>query len=104
MSQVKQYVKVSLYLKKIPEISDEQFHHHWKGQHVEIAMRNKTFTEKVRKYNQVRRRVVTRPSPDTLVDGWPNSITSHPNIESKPQLSAYQFLNSMALPRCGWTP
>ncbi|KAK3076220.1 hypothetical protein LTS18_013590, partial [Coniosporium uncinatum] len=52
MSQVKQYVKVSLYLKKIADISDEQFHQHWKGQHVEIAMRNKTFTDRVRKYNQ----------------------------------------------------
>lgn len=48
----KQYLKVSLFLKKIPTISDEQFHEHWKGQHVRIAIENKVFMGKTRKYNQ----------------------------------------------------
>lgn len=50
----KQYLKISLFLKKLPNISDEQFRNHWKGQHIQIAMQNKTFMAKTRKYNQVR--------------------------------------------------
>ncbi|KAF2419709.1 hypothetical protein EJ08DRAFT_654033 [Tothia fuscella] len=49
----KQYLKVSLFLKKLPTITDEQFHAHWKGQHVDLALQNSTFTSKTRKYNQV---------------------------------------------------
>ncbi|KAF2099273.1 hypothetical protein NA57DRAFT_74775 [Rhizodiscina lignyota] len=48
----KPYVKISLFLKKLPNISDEQFHEHWKGQHVKLAMQNKLFANKTRKYNQ----------------------------------------------------
>jgi len=61
MAQAKDYVKVSLYIKKRPDISDQQFHQHWKTQHIDIAMRNKTFMSKVRKYNQVRTRVDAAP-------------------------------------------
>jgi hypothetical protein len=53
MATSKQYLKISLFLKKLPNITEEQFHEHWKGQHVNLAMENKTFTSKTRKYNQV---------------------------------------------------
>ncbi|KAK1044098.1 hypothetical protein LTR33_015338 [Friedmanniomyces endolithicus] len=49
----KQYLKISLFLKKQPHVSDEFFHKHWETQHVDVAMRNKTFLAKARKYNQV---------------------------------------------------
>ncbi|KIV98510.1 uncharacterized protein PV09_09687 [Verruconis gallopava] len=49
----KPYLKISLFIKKLPQISAEQFRAHWKGQHVDIAKANKTFMKNVRKYNQV---------------------------------------------------
>ncbi|KAK5712555.1 hypothetical protein LTR17_017936 [Elasticomyces elasticus] len=49
----KQYIKISLFLKKLPNVSDEFFHNHWETQHIDIAKRNKTFMAKTRKYNQV---------------------------------------------------
>jgi hypothetical protein len=49
----KSYIKVSLFIKKLPTISDEQFRKHWKGPHADIALENKTFVRLVRKYNQV---------------------------------------------------
>jgi hypothetical protein len=48
------YVKVVLFLKKRPDITDEKFHNHWRDPHVKIAMANSTFMSKVRRYNQVR--------------------------------------------------
>jgi len=48
-----QYLKISLFLKKLPEIIDQQFHEHWKNQHVNLAKENKKFMAKTRKYNQV---------------------------------------------------
>ncbi|KAK0948029.1 hypothetical protein LTR29_000553 [Friedmanniomyces endolithicus] len=49
----KQYLKISLFLRKQPHVSDEFFHQHWETQHVDVALRNKTFAAKARKYNQV---------------------------------------------------
>ncbi|KAK1808688.1 hypothetical protein LTR12_016945 [Friedmanniomyces endolithicus] len=49
----KQYLKISLFLKKQTHVSDEFFHKHWETQHVDVALRNKTFLAKARKYNQV---------------------------------------------------
>ena len=49
----KPYLKVSLFIKKLPNISHEQFRAHWKGPHVDIALKNDTFVRLVRKYNQV---------------------------------------------------
>ncbi|KAH6673037.1 EthD domain-containing protein [Halenospora varia] len=46
-------VKVMLFLKKRPDITDEKFHQHWREPHVKIALENTTFTSKVRRYNQV---------------------------------------------------
>ncbi|KAK5724264.1 Mediator of RNA polymerase II transcription subunit 7 [Elasticomyces elasticus] len=53
----KQYLKISLFLKKQPNITEEFFHEHWKTQHVDVALRNRTFASKARKYNQVYRKV-----------------------------------------------
>lgn len=46
-------LKITEYLKKKPGVTDEQFHAHWNGQHVNIAMESELFRKKVRKYNQV---------------------------------------------------
>jgi len=46
-------LKISLFISKLPDISDEQFRKHWKGPHAQIALENKTFMKNVRKYNQV---------------------------------------------------
>ncbi|RDW68492.1 hypothetical protein BP5796_09149 [Coleophoma crateriformis] len=46
------YLKVSLFLTKLPELSDEQFHEYWRTKHLQIALENKSFSTKVRRYNQ----------------------------------------------------
>ncbi|CAK7233734.1 hypothetical protein SCUCBS95973_008696 [Sporothrix curviconia] len=46
------YLKVSLYLRKLPEVSDEYFHGYWRNNHLVPAFANETFMSKVRKYNQ----------------------------------------------------
>lgn len=60
----KQYLKVSLFLKKLPSITDEQFHNHWKGTHKDVALQIPLFKQVVRKYNQVRLQT------DHLKDNW----------------------------------
>jgi hypothetical protein len=47
------YLKVSLFLRKLPNISDEYFHGYWRNNHLVPAFANETFMSKVRKYNQV---------------------------------------------------
>jgi hypothetical protein len=47
-------LKITEFLTKKPGITDEQFHAHWNGQHVNIAMKSEIFRKKIRKYNQVR--------------------------------------------------
>ena len=51
--QKPKYVKIMLYLKRQPNCTDEKFHRHWRTHHVELAMANSKFVEKVRRYNQV---------------------------------------------------
>lgn len=46
-------IKVMLFLNKRPEVSDEKFHSHWKTTHIEIALENKVFRSKVRRYSQL---------------------------------------------------
>jgi hypothetical protein len=46
-------LKITEFIKKLPTVTDEQFHAHWKGHHVNIAMKSEAFRKKVRKYNQV---------------------------------------------------
>jgi hypothetical protein len=47
------YLKISLYLKKKPEVTDEYFHAYWANNHIAPALLNKDFVSKVRRYNQV---------------------------------------------------
>lgn len=47
------YIKILLMLKKKDEVSDEFFHQYWRGNHVDLAIANKKFTDKVIRYNQV---------------------------------------------------
>ncbi|KAF2436966.1 hypothetical protein EJ08DRAFT_728661 [Tothia fuscella] len=54
MYHVCRTVPQSFYIfEKLPSISDEKFHEHWKNQHVDTAKGNQTFMSKTRKYNQV---------------------------------------------------
>ncbi|KAK0382916.1 hypothetical protein NLU13_8832 [Sarocladium strictum] len=46
------YVKVSLFLRKRPDLSDEYFHAYWANNHIAPAFENRKFMEKVRRYNQ----------------------------------------------------
>lgn len=47
------YVKVSLYLKKLPHVSDDHFHAYWANNHLVPAFAHQKFMDKVRRYNQV---------------------------------------------------
>lgn len=47
------YLKISLYLRKQPNVTDAYFHAYWANNHLEPALKNKTFTDKTRRYNQV---------------------------------------------------
>ncbi|KAF4628520.1 hypothetical protein G7Y89_g9628 [Cudoniella acicularis] len=40
-------VKISLFLKKRPDITDEKFHQHWREPHAKIALENSTFVNKI---------------------------------------------------------
>lgn len=62
----KKYVKISLYLNKLDDISNEQFTNYWRTNHVKLAMKNKTFTDRVRRYNQVRLPVSVANSLDNV--------------------------------------
>ncbi|KAF1987945.1 hypothetical protein K402DRAFT_462331 [Aulographum hederae CBS 113979] len=46
------YLKVSLFLTKLPNITNEKFHSHWKGTHADLALANSRFQQVVKKYNQ----------------------------------------------------
>ncbi|TPX08007.1 uncharacterized protein E0L32_010338 [Thyridium curvatum] len=46
------YVKISIFLRKLPHITDEYFHAYWANNHIIPALANKLFVEKVRRYNQ----------------------------------------------------
>ncbi|KAH8168324.1 ethD domain-containing protein [Sarocladium implicatum] len=46
------YAKVSLFLRKRSDLSDEYFHAYWANNHVTPAFQNKTFMDKARRYNQ----------------------------------------------------
>lgn len=100
-----QYVKISLYLKKLPHISDDYFHAYWANNHLVPAFANKKFMDKVRRYNQVGSRINTyQPtrhissidSPDTL-----SSITSLRNGEMRPSFSASLSWSMMVLQKSG---
>lgn len=46
-------LKVSLFLRKLPHITDEYFHAYWANNHIIPALANENFVSKVRRYNQV---------------------------------------------------
>jgi hypothetical protein len=47
------YLKVSVFLKKKPEVTDDFFHAYWANNHIVPALATQTFMDKVRRYNQV---------------------------------------------------
>ncbi|KAK5175541.1 uncharacterized protein LTR77_000680 [Saxophila tyrrhenica] len=48
----KKYLKVTLCLKKRDDLTNEQFSEYWRTTHADLALSNKTFMDKVRRYNQ----------------------------------------------------
>jgi hypothetical protein len=46
-------VKIMMFIKKKPEIESELFRKHWWTTHVDIAMSNPIFREKVQRFSQV---------------------------------------------------
>ncbi len=52
LSPVGKLVKITMFIKKLPNVSDDYFHAYWAANHVAPAMRLKNFRDKVRRYNQ----------------------------------------------------
>ena len=94
----KPYIKVSLFIKKLPNISHEQFRAHWKGPHVDIAMKNDTFVRLVRKYNQVhilpelkeqaKQFGQTNDEFDGIAEVWPDNIDAWNEIAADKEFVA----------------
>ncbi|KAK4561070.1 hypothetical protein LTR86_005025 [Recurvomyces mirabilis] len=97
MAERKHYLKISFFLKKQPHLTDEQFHQHWKGPHADIALRNKTFVAKTRKYNQVhitpalKQQAATFGAPVAEYDGiaevWVDSMEDWMEVASDPEFA-----------------
>ena len=49
----KKYLKITLCLNKRDDLTNAEFSDYWRTNHVDLAMNNKTFTDRVRRYNQV---------------------------------------------------
>ncbi|KAH6668433.1 hypothetical protein B0J14DRAFT_164812 [Halenospora varia] len=47
------YIKIMMYLRKRPDVADEEFQRLWKGPHVDIALSNENFKKKILRFNQV---------------------------------------------------
>jgi hypothetical protein len=84
-----------LFLNKRPEITDENFHSHWKTTHVEIALENKTFRSKVKRYSQthtspgLKEKAKDYGAPVLSFDGiaevWVDSIEEWTEVVSDPE-------------------
>ncbi|KAF2489791.1 hypothetical protein BU16DRAFT_420422, partial [Lophium mytilinum] len=88
------YIKVSLMLKKRDEVTDEFFHQYWRGNHVDLAMANQKFMEKVVRYNQwhtspdLKKQAaafgIPVPDYDGIAEVWVKSIEDWVEIVSDP--------------------
>lgn len=106
------YAKVSLFLRKRPDLSDEYFHAYWANNHVTPAFENKIFMEKVRRYNQVGfspagDRTLMRPGAFTILCSRVltrfGSIMSQPKRRPSPSPTVPLYWSMMALQRSGLT-
>ncbi|OLN97781.1 hypothetical protein CCHL11_07909 [Colletotrichum chlorophyti] len=48
------YLKISMFMKKLPHLTDDYFRAYWANNHRLLVLENSTFTSKVRRYNQLR--------------------------------------------------
>jgi hypothetical protein len=53
-SNTRKYIKLTFYLKRLPDCTDEKFHQYWAENHAQVAMQHAVFNKVVRRYNQVR--------------------------------------------------
>lgn len=92
------YVKITMFLKKLPHVSQEYFSAYWANNHVAPALRNKKFREKVRRYNQQhitaenRTQAATFGVPVLDYDGvaeiWIDSLDDWISVVTDPELAA----------------
>lgn len=47
------YLRITMYIRKLPGITDDYFHAYWANNHREAALANSTFAAKIRRYSQV---------------------------------------------------
>ncbi|KAK1763385.1 hypothetical protein QBC33DRAFT_598608 [Phialemonium atrogriseum] len=95
------YLKISLYLRKQPNVTDAYFHAYWANNHLEPALKNKTFTDKTRRYNQhhvtpaEREQAKTLGIPvleyDGIAEVWVDSLDDWKAI-----VSDTEFVNAVA--------
>ncbi|KAK3056775.1 hypothetical protein LTR09_002568 [Extremus antarcticus] len=48
----KKYLKITLCLNKLDHLTNEEFSEYWRTTHADLALSNKTFTDRCRRYNQ----------------------------------------------------
>ncbi|KZL77398.1 dimeric alpha-beta barrel doman containing protein [Colletotrichum tofieldiae] len=46
------YLKITMFIRKLPDITNEYFHAYWANNHVQVSLANATFASKIRRYNQ----------------------------------------------------
>ncbi|GKT84316.1 LOW QUALITY PROTEIN: dimeric alpha-beta barrel domain containing protein [Colletotrichum tofieldiae] len=42
-----------MFIRKLPDITNEYFHAYWANNHVQVSLANATFASKIRRYNQL---------------------------------------------------
>lgn len=52
-------LRITMYIKKLPEVTDEFFHAYWANNHIAPALLNETFRRNIVRYNQVTSLVVS---------------------------------------------
>ncbi|WQF79296.1 Putative EthD domain-containing protein [Colletotrichum destructivum] len=46
------YLRITMYIRKLPGITDDYFHAYWANNHRQAALANSTFAAKIRRYSQ----------------------------------------------------
>ena len=84
------YIRLSFYFRKLPEVSDEQFHRHWETVHADLTVASKAFKDcHIGRYVQVGEicsiqvhlrflmcDVIVSPDPRVERESTSNEITS----------------------------
>ncbi|KAF2646388.1 hypothetical protein P280DRAFT_525203 [Massarina eburnea CBS 473.64] len=92
------FIRVQLCLRKKDDVTDEFFHNHWKTNHVKLALENKTFVDKVIRYNQfhtsprlkeaARNFTIPVPEYDGIAEVWVKDVETWESIVTDPAFVA----------------